>query len=241
MKRNIFISLLIIVKSVFATLIASSKVLLLLWTKKLNRAHGDRIVQSWCEKLLKYVDVDLEIINLHHVNLNDGRRYILMCNHASHYDIPLSIVTFNKTTIRMVAKKELFKIPIWGTAIKVCDNVSIDRNNREQAFKDLQVAKTKMNEGIVIWLAPEGTRSLDGKLLPFKKGGFNVAIESKATIVPLSIKGANKILPAKSLRISTGETVKMIIGKPIDASQYTLAQRNDLLLAVRAEIENNLA
>jgi 1-acyl-sn-glycerol-3-phosphate acyltransferase len=136
----------------------------------------------------------------------------------------------------MLTKKELFRVPIWGRGLAAGEFVSIDRYDREQAFRDLAAARDKMASGIVLWVAPEGTRSRDGRLGSFKKGGFMLALETGATIVPIGIRGARDVLPAKTLRFELDREAEVRIGRPIDASTYTIATRDALM----AEVERQL-
>jgi 1-acyl-sn-glycerol-3-phosphate acyltransferase len=114
--------------------------------------------------------------------------------------------------------------------------ISINRHNIEQAKKDLKAAGEKMEDGIVLWIAPEGTRSRTGRLGSFKKGGFILAIETGAQIIPVGIRGSEKVLPAKTWDLYLNQQVDIHIGNPIDASAYTLKSKDDLIEAVRREL-----
>src|SRR4029079_5554001 len=83
-------------------------------------------------------------------------------------------------SIRMLTKKELFRVPIWGRGLAAGEFVSLDRSQRQQAIRDLGAARDKMADGVILWVAPEGTRSKDGRLGSFKKGGFLLALENGA-------------------------------------------------------------
>lgn len=204
---------------------------------KIHRSWVDKNIQIWTHRILNLVKVDCEVINPHGVKPIPGQPTIIMCNHASHFDIPLSFYAFPYQSIRMLAKKELSKIPIMGNGMKAADFPFIDRKNRHQAIKDLEIIDRLLRSGIVMWIAPEGTRSLDGQLKPFKKGGFITAINSKAVIIPIGIRGANKILPAKTLQINLNQHTEVHIGKPIDASDYTLETKDELIQKVHASIK----
>lgn len=207
---------------------------------KQNRAQIDQAIRAWATALLRIVDTTVKVHNPHGTVLIPGHSYLLMSNHTSLYDIPL-IFEAIPGSIRMIAKKELLRVPVWGHAMKACEFLGIDRKHSEQAIKDLLLVGEKMKSGIVPWIAPEGTRSRDGKLGVFKKGGFMLAIQTRAIIIPISIRGAAKILPPKTLDFQMGQTVEVFIGKPVDAAQYTIAQRNMLLQEVRQQIEEMLS
>lgn len=158
-----------------------------------------------------------------------------MSNHRSHYDIPLTILSL-PASIRMLTKKELFKIPLWGRGMAAGEFICIDRNNIEQAKQDLKKAREKMEDGIVLWIAPEGTRSRTGRMGTFKKGGFILAIEAGAQIIPVGIRGSEKVLQPKTWEFFLDQKVDIHIGKPIDASAYTLENKDELIEAVRRKI-----
>lgn len=202
-----------------------------------NRAWVDQSVHKWVDHILNLVGVTCKVFNPYHVEPKPGQATIIMCNHSSDYDIPLSFKAFPHHSIRMLAKKELSKIPILGKGMAAAGFPFIDRKNRHQAIKDLAQVKNLMESGIVMWIAPEGTRSVDGSLAPFKKGGFITAIEAKATIIPIGIRGAYHILPARTRQFNINQRAEIHIGKPIDASQYTSKNRDELVQRVYQAIK----
>lgn len=200
MRAGFFRKLWIMGVSLYATLKISLAVLYRTYLRGEDpRSYADRLFRWWALKLLQTVRLNYTVHNPHGVCLKPNTPYIVMSNHRSHYDIPLIVMAI-PGSIRMLTKKELFKVPIWGPALRVAEFVSIDRHNLEQAKKDLKRARESMESGIVLWIAPEGTRSRTGRLGAFKKGGFIMAIEAGATILPVGIRGSEKILP---LRLGT--------------------------------------
>lgn len=214
---------------IFATAKTCTSILFHYYFKKPTRADYDKILQHWITELLDRARVHCTVLNPLNVQPEPGKPIILMCNHSSAFDIPLAFKAFPEHSIRMLAKKELSKFPLLGNAMSAADFPFIDRKNRYQAVKDLQHTKMLMESGIIIWLAPEGTRSKTGKLAPFKKGGFITAIQAKATIIPIGIRGAFNILPGKSLRLNLDQQAELHIGQPIDAAEYTLDNKEELL------------
>lgn len=201
-----------------------------------SRAWVDMTLELWVNRILNLVKVKCKVINPYSIEPVPGKATIIMCNHSSLYDIPLSFKAFPKNSIRMLAKKELSKIPIMGGGMTAAEFPFIDRKNKHQAIKDLESVRKLLESGIVMWIAPEGTRSKDGKLAPFKKGAFITAIEAKATIIPIGIRGAYDILPARTTQFNLNQRAEIHIGKPIDASEYTIAKRNELVAEVYASI-----
>lgn len=203
---------------------------------KMTREWSDKTIQSWSRRLLNAAKVDLHVHNPHPYQLQSGRSYIVMCNHASHLDIPISLVALKGWSVRMMAKKELYSIPVFGKAMLSADFPMIDRNNPRQGIKDLAYARKLMKKGIVVWVAPEGTRTKTGELGEFKQGAFKMAIDAKAIIIPIGIRGANQILPAKSIGLNLGKRVDVFIGEPIDSFEYTSKEKDALLERVREVI-----
>ena len=202
---------------------------------RLTLERGDEIVREWSRRLLEFVDVRVDVRGLE--NIDPAVTYVVMSNHQSLYDIP-TIFTSIPLTIRMVAKAELFKVPIWSQAMRSAGFVPVHRGQREKALQDLRMAQAALGRKINIWIAPEGTRSRDGNLLPFKSGGFVLATTAKAPILPITIDGSRNILPAKALQFSRGVDVHVTVGKPIQPSDFPKKERVKLVEAVRSSIES---
>ncbi len=235
MKKIPFRFAWIMLCSVGTTIYYSLKTIFYAHKKPPERQKLNEVITAWAQSLLNIIHLKYDIIDTHSIQFQEQTPYIFMSNHLSLYDIPLLLVSL-PGTVRMVAKKELFKVPLWGDAMQQSDFVSIDRENAAQAVKDLAVAAQKMTQGIRLWIAPEGTRSRDGQLQAFKKGAFNLAIQTGATIIPVTIIGTDQILPAKTWQFRLGQKAVVHLGEPIDATQYTLRDRMQLLQRVREAI-----
>jgi 1-acyl-sn-glycerol-3-phosphate acyltransferase len=201
---------------------------------KLNLERGDEIVREWSRRLLKQVDVQLKITGLE--NIQPNVTYVVMSNHQSLYDIPTILLAL-PLTIRMVAKAELFKVPLWAQAMRSAGFVPVHRGQRERALQDLRLAQEAIGKGVNIWIAPEGTRSPDGNLLPFKSGGFLLASTAKVPILPVTIDGTRRILPARALNFVRGVEVHVKVGRPIDPADFPKKNRAQFVDAVRSTIE----
>ena len=162
--------------------------------------------------------------------------YIYMCNHVSNLDPPIVVPLVPKRSSVLV-KKELFRIPLLGKAMRMASFVPVDRSNREAAISSIQRATEVMKSGINITVFPEGTRSADGKLLPFKKGPFHLAMESGVSVVPMTIFGTEKLMPKKTWRIYKG-TATLVFHPPISPADF--ADREALMTAVRQKIASAL-
>lgn len=229
-QAGYFHSLWLRTKAVGITITTCLEILRLHSKKKLAVARDyDAIVQAWADKLIKLVGAEVVIKDPYHLSLEEGKPYILMCNHASLYDIPLSFLIFKDKSIRMLAKKELSKFPILRQAMNAASFPFIDRKDRRQAIRDLNEAKKLMEQGIILWIAPEGTRSKDGKLQAFKKGTFITAIQTRATLIPLAIEGAFELYDNRTKKVTLNQKITLTLGKPIDSTAYAIHDKDGLL------------
>ncbi len=144
------------------------------------------IARIWSKSILFVSGIKGEVQGL--ANIDPSRSYIYMSNHRSNFDIPVLLGCL-PIQFRWLAKAELFKIPIFGRAMLGAGYVRIDRSNRESAFKSIDEVAAKMKNGVSVMIFPEGTRSEDGNLRPFKKGGFIMAVDSGVPIVPVILQG----------------------------------------------------
>jgi len=202
-----------------------------------RRVTSDESRKYCFEKIFKAAKVTYDVFHPENAVYQKGRSYILMSNHRSHYDIPLIMMAL-PGDIRFMAKRELSRVPIWGRASWVGEIIFVDRKNHERALRDMEFAKKKMEDGIILWVAQDRTRSRTGKLNPFKKGGFMVALQTQAIIIPIGIRGSERVLPADTWRSNLGEHVEVHIGEPIDTSNYTIEDRDTLMEDVKKQIHD---
>jgi 1-acyl-sn-glycerol-3-phosphate acyltransferase len=207
---------------------------------RMTMAKADERLSRWSRRLLEQAQVEMIVSGREH--LEPGRPYVVMSNHQSHYDIPVLFQAF-PGTIRMVAKTELFRVPIFSGAMRAAGFVEIDRSNRRRAIESLRNAKQQLAQGVSIWIAPEGTRSRDGELQPFKKGGFMLALQTGLPIVPVAIRGSREILAPDGTAVRTGARVHVAFQPPITptTTANNAAAREALMVEVRAAIERGLA
>ena len=239
-QANFFQAVYITISTWVFTLYYSMKALWVVSTRKEFRNEMDKVIRQWANALVNLSKIKIRVVGDFNRQYVAGQPFMLMCNHSSAYDIPVSFLAI-PGSVRMLAKKELFRIPLFGQAMKLSEFISIHRQDKNQAKKDLAFAKNKMEDGIILWVAPEGTRSTDGQLLPFKKGGFHLAIQTKAKIVPLAIKDIHLVLPTQSFRPNLYQTIEVRIGDAVDASQYSTDDRNKLRDDVKASLEDLLS
>jgi 1-acyl-sn-glycerol-3-phosphate acyltransferase len=164
-------------------------------------------------------------------NANPARPTIYVSNHQSTADIPALLVAL-PVNVRFVAKKQLRWVPIIGWYLWLAGHIFVDRSNTRSAIASLDAAGKKIHAGTSILMFPEGTRSLNRRILPFKKGPFALALKARVAICPVTVEGSGKLMPKKSWRIAPGE-IRVKIGAPIDTSQYSEEDRERLICTVR--------
>jgi len=199
-----------------------------------NKAH--KIANLWAKMLLKLSSIRVNVIGRENVLMN--RPQIFMANHQSDFDT-LIVLAYIPGQFRWIVKKELFKIPVFGKAMKSAGYIEIDRQNHEKAMRSLEEAAQKIREGKSVMTFPEGTRSKDGTIKSFKQGMFHLAIQAGVPIVPISIIGAHEILPKRSLKVKPGR-ITMVIDRPVEVSGYTIETRAELIERIRNIIIRNV-
>ena len=182
--------------------------------------------------LLAGVNVVIEGLD----RLDPARNYIFMANHVSNIDPPILVPIIPRRTSVLV-KRELFGIPILGYAMRLGDLVAVDRANREAAVDSVRRAVEVLKRGLNMVIFPEGTRSRDGRLLPFKKGPFYLAIDSGVSVVPVSMVNTFQIWPKGHFYIKP-LTARVVFHRPLNPRDF--ATRDDLMNAVRDKIASAL-
>lgn len=167
-------------------------------------------------------------------NLEPSRTYIFVGNHTSQTDI-WTFQGYIPHDFRWIAKKELFAIPIFGVAMRAVDFISIDRSRGRQAVNSLNNAANRIAEGTSVLIFPEGTRSPDGHLQPFKTGAIMLAIKAGVPVVPVGFNGAHQVLPKGSL-VARGGDVVLRIGTPLPTSDFNVKDKQELALKVQQQV-----
>jgi 1-acyl-sn-glycerol-3-phosphate acyltransferase len=216
----------------FGTIVCAIVAILVSWIPP--RGNWTFVVaRIWSRGLLASSGVGLEVEN--ETPLDPNLPSVYMSNHQSLYDIPALIVTLPGQT-RFLAKRSLFRIPIFGWSIKAGGFISIDREDRSKASESFAAAVQRLQAGSSAMVFPEGTRSADGSLGPFQRGGFLLALKGGLPIVPVGIRGSLAVQPKGSHVVRPGR-ITLHYGRPIDAAEYGLKGKKDLEQVVRREIE----
>ena len=201
---------------------------------------ADQRLEWWSKKLLRDAEVELHVKGQEQVG-DDHEPLIVMSNHQSLYDIPVLFQSI-PGKIRMVAKAELFRFPVWGRAMLAAGFIRIDRSDRDQAIESLRkVGGSLLASGTKVWIAPEGTRSKTGEVGEFKSGGFRMALEMKTRILPVVIDGTHDVLPATGWVVQKAKRVKVTILPIIDPMEYGVERRKELMAEVRGRSAEGLA
>jgi 1-acyl-sn-glycerol-3-phosphate acyltransferase len=184
---------------------------------------------AWSPSCLWLAGARLEVTRAG--SLPDGP-LIFACNHESALDIWALVATVPRI-VRFVAKIELFRIPVFGQYMRLGGHIAVDRSNRSNAVASLRRAGQTVRAGTSLIVFPEGTRSLDGRIRPFKKGPFVVAHEAGVPVVPVAISGAGRITPKNHIAVQPG-TIRIAIGDPVSPADFP--DKSALLLEVRRRV-----
>jgi 1-acyl-sn-glycerol-3-phosphate acyltransferase len=220
-------------KSAAMTLLCSSEVLARAAVGKLDVAAADYIIDRWQRTIFSAGRCAVRGVGLEHTDAQQP--VLLMSNHRSLLDIPSVFATW-PGSVRMVAKSELGRVPLWGHAMKKMGFVFVDRGQGKKAAAQLDDARACLAQGVSVWIAPEGTRSRDGSLQPFKKGGFHTAIKLGVPIVPVWIEGTGDVIQPDSFAVKTGGDVVVRYGPRIDVANKTPDDLPALMEQVQAAL-----
>ncbi len=186
----------------------------------------------WAPVLLWAGGARLVVIGREHVDPRRPTLYI--SNHQSTIDVPC-LSRALRANVRYVAKHQLKYVPVMGWYMWLTGFPFVDRGNRRSAVASLEKAGLRIRKGLSIVVYPEGTRSDDGRVLPFKKGPFMLALKAQVAICPVAIEGSGKLMPKNSWHITPGE-IRVKVGAPIDVTGYTESDRERLMQDVRSQI-----
>ncbi len=206
-----------------------------------GRRYNVGHVRWWGRALLRLARVGIEGRDLEKIPAEGSCIYV--SNHQSMLDIP-AVLAVLPGRVRFMAKRSLFRIPIFGWCLSLEGFVPVDRADRNKARQSLNPARKALGTGTRLFVFPEGTRSRTGRVGTFKTGAFRLAIDTGVPIVPIAIVGAEKVLPPGRKRVRRG-TITVIAGDPIDPTTYSANQRHKLkdrarewIVKTKTEAEN---
>jgi 1-acyl-sn-glycerol-3-phosphate acyltransferase len=231
MYRPFFIAFL----GVNTAILASSIIVVSIFDPSGNIGHY--IGKFWSRLNLFLSGASIELRGLEHIE--KGSSYVVMSNHQSHYDV-WALIGYLPLQLRWVMKKELRKIPFFGLCCERMGHIYVDRSDSEKSREELQVIRDKFAAGSSVVFFPEGSRSDDGNLKPFKKGGFVMALQGQVPILPVTIQGSRFVLPKGSKKIMPG-TITIYIHPPVSTSGYAYETKEALMDIVRRAIQSKIA
>jgi len=211
-------------------LLAPFLIVLCMITKNENMIYSP--VRFFVRLGLALVRVRVEVTGLE--LLDPNQTYIFTPNHQSLIEVPL-FVTYLGRNPAYLGKKEVFKYPVFGTGIRLIGVIPVDRSNSPAAVESAKAATENLRRGKSYVVYPEGTRSKDGRLLPFKKGAFMMAIEAGVPVVPITISGATKIMPKAQVKVFPS-TVHITIHEPISTAGYSKENVVQLMNRTREKV-----
>jgi len=217
--------------------IAGGGALVLIGLFRRSRAAVAWVSYTWARNVLAVCGVRLTIEGLHH--LPDGEASFLIGNHQSALDIPIVIMA-RKGDVRFMAKSTLFRIPIFGQALRMYGYVPVDRTRARITLDALNRMYARVNrDPISLVVFPEGTRSSDGQLLPFRRGTMKICRRVGLPVVPFAIAGSHLVTPPNRLRAYPGH-VRLTFGKPMPASEVAAMSNEELHDRIRQLISDML-
>jgi 1-acyl-sn-glycerol-3-phosphate acyltransferase len=225
-------SLLTLVVAPFLTVLFSILTLLDLMFFRKSEEKAQVFPTTWARTICRMVGVRVRVAGAE--NLDPEGTYIFVGNHASQFDI-FSFQAFSPHGFRWIAKKELFRIPFFGPAMRRAGVISIDRSQGREAMKSLNRAAGQIAGGTSVLIFPEGTRSRDGTLQPFKTGAVALAIKAGVPVVPVGFVGTHAVLPKGRLLARSGD-ILIQIGKPLPTSDYKPRDKQKLAEQLHARV-----
>jgi len=196
--------------------------------------HGGKL---WSRLLLAAAGARVTVRGAEHLRRHDPCLFI--ANHQSVVDVWVMLTVVPPNT-RFVAKRELFRVPVLGWALAATGCIPIDRSNRARAIRSLRQAGERIRAGRSVVLFPEGSRSRDGRLAPFKKGAFHLALQAGVPVVPVAIVGSFDVDPPGTVRVTPGP-VEVFIEPPIEVTRFLPEDHDGLLEEVRRVIERRFS
>ena len=227
MIRSIFIILWIII---FTFILSFVAICVSLFSRTGNSVHN--IGRWWGKSILWIAGIKVQAKGLE--NFDPEKPFVFICNHQSNFDI-LVLFSALPAQFRWIAKAELFKIPLFGYAMRGAGYISIERKDRKKAIQSLKQAAERIKTGTSVMIFPEGTRSPDGNIGEFKKGGFILAYDAGVPITPIVLNGTWSIMSKDSLKIKPGNVILSVL-PAVNVADYPKTEKTRLIDDVREKI-----
>jgi 1-acyl-sn-glycerol-3-phosphate acyltransferase len=227
-----------IIASIVLTILTLPAILVLLLSALLRRPEAFLAYGVWTMRVGQRL-LGIEVEAEGRERLDRRTPYVFMCNHLSFLDAP-ALVTVIDRPVRSIVKRFVFRIPVFGWGMRLAGFVPVDKEGIGEGRKRIARASGLIREkGYSFLVFPEGQRSWDGRLQPFRRGGFFLALEAGAPIVPVSIAGTFELMPRASRRVRSGR-VRIVFHEPIAAAGFSPETMPELMERVRAAIASGL-
>lgn len=217
-------ALLVLLIAPFLTLACSLAVLIGRGLLRIPVVKIQAVPHFWGWLITTWSGISVRVEGLE--RLDRSKPYIFVANHQSQFDI-FVLDGFLDIDFRWLAKKELFRLPFFGWAMLLAGSIPVDRSHGRKALKSLDEAAKRIAAGASVVIFPEGTRSPDGQLQPFKAGAMQLAIKSGVELVPMAISGTHEVLPKGKILARPGKVV-IRLGTPVDSREFSSKEKQAL-------------
>lgn len=205
-----------------------------------NAERTQKIARLWGKTIVKFLGINISVSGSE--NIDELKSYLIVSNHQSYFDIFILLACLN-LNFKFIAKASLFKIPFLGWSMKRLGYIPIDRKNLKSALKTIYSvnSKLKMNKSWSVLIFPEGTRSNDGKLSDFKKGGLNKMLANSDNILPVAISGTHNVLKKGSVTIYPKNNIKLTILNSIAVNNEKIKIDDEFIRNIQKNIAENVS
>ena len=224
----------IIVWPIMVVLTLFTAVFTMIFVPFRNAEFVHRVQQFWSRSFYRLMFLPVTVEGLEHIQ--PGQSYVFVSNHQSMFDVWL-IYGWLPVIFKWLMKAELRKVPFVGIACKAAGHIFVDRKNPKAAMESMENIKKQLKDGVCTVIFPEGTRTKDGQVGRFKRGAFQIALDLKLPIIPISLSGCYDVLP-KGKPFVYRRPVRMYVGEPIDITQFE--NNNDAIDFVRGKVIENM-
>lgn len=224
----------IIVWPIMVVLTLFTAVFTMIFVPFRNAEFVHRVQQFWSRSFYRLMFLPVTVEGLEHIQ--PGQSYVFVSNHQSMFDVWL-IYGWLPVIFKWLMKAELRKVPFVGIACKAAGHIFVDRKNPKAAMESMENIKKQLKDGVCTVIFPEGTRTKDGQVGRFKRGAFQIALDLKLPIIPISLSGCYDVLP-KGKPFVYRRPVRMYVGEPIDITQFE--NNNDAIDFVRNKVIENV-
>lgn len=224
----------IIVWPIMVVLTLFTAVFTMIFVPFRNAEFVHRVQQFWSRAFYRLMFLPVTVEGLEHIQ--PGQSYVFVSNHQSMFDVWL-IYGWLPVIFKWLMKAELRKVPFVGIACKAAGHIFVDRKNPKAAMESMENIKKQLKDGVCTVIFPEGTRTKDGQVGRFKRGAFQIALDLKLPIIPISLSGCYDVLP-KGKPFVYRRPVRMYVGEPIDITQFE--NNNDAIDFVRNKVIENV-